>query len=272
VHVGKVGRGHPRVGDTSIAAVDAQRRRDIMRNHTAAHLLHEELRQVLGDHARQAGSLVAPDRLRFDFTHPQAVTPQELELIEAGVNRRIEAVTGRGAYELVQRRFRALKQAAGQLGATPEELPDRLEDLLAELDEARRQASKLGEQLALVEFDRKLESVQQVGNAALLTAIIPNVTADTLRALSDQFRQRYPSGVVVLASVSEDGHPIVIAAVTEALVKRGLRAGDLVQYVAGFLGGGGGGRPTLAQAGGKDASCLEEALASVPAWVGDRLG
>jgi alanyl-tRNA synthetase len=350
VHVGKVERGHPRVGDTSIAAVDAQRRRDIMRNHTATHLLHAELRQVLGDHARQAGSLVAPDRLRFDFTHPQAVTPQELELIEAGVNRhilgnyslhtqikplqkaieegatalfgekyadmvrnitigelevfsnelcggthvdetgdiglflitsegsaaagirRIEAVTGRGAYELVQRRFRALKQAAGQLGAIPEELPDRLEDFLAELDEARRQASKLGEQLALVEFDRKLESVQQVGNAALLTAIIPNVTADTLRALSDQFRQRYPNGAVVLASVSEDGHPIVIAAVTEALVKRGLRAGDLVQSVAGFLGGGGGGRPTLAQAGGKDASRLGEALENVTAWVGDRLG
>ena len=349
VHGGKVKRGRPRVGDTAIAAVDAQRRRDIMRNHTATHLLHAELRQVLGDHARQAGSLVAPDRLRFDFTHPQAVTPQELERIEAGVNRhilgnyslhtqvkplqkaieegatalfgekyaamvrnitigepelfsnelcggthvdetgdiglflitsegsaaagirRIEAVTGRVAYELVQRRFRALKQAAGRLGATPEELADRLEELLAELDESRRQARELGEQLASVEFDRKLESVQQVKDAALLTVIIPNVTAETLRSLSDQFRQHYPNGVAVLASVSEDGRPLVIAAVSEDLVKRGLRAGELVQYVAGFLGGGGGGRPTLAQAGGKDASRLEEALANVPAWIGDRL-
>jgi alanyl-tRNA synthetase len=143
--------------------------------------------------------------------------------------------------------------------------------LLAELDESRRQARELGEQLASVEFDRKLESVQQVKDAALLTVIIPNVTAETLRSLSDQFRQHYPNGVAVLASVSEDGRPLVIAAVSEDLVKRGLRAGELVQYVAGFLGGGGGGRPTLAQAGGKDASRLEEALASVPAWIGDRL-
>lgn len=349
VHVGKVVRGHPHVGDTAIAAVDAQRRRDIMRNHTATHLLHAELHKVLGDHARQAGSLVAPDRLRFDFTHPQAVTPQELELIEAGVNRqilgnyslhtqvkplqkaieegatalfgekyadmvrnitigepevfsnelcggthvdetgdiglflitsegsaaagirRIEAVTGRAAYELVQKRFRALKQAAGLLGVTPEELPARLDDLRVELDESRHQVSKLGEQLASVEFGRKLESVQQVKGAALLAASIPSVTADTLRTLSDQFRQRYPTGVAVLASVSEDGRPVVIVAVTEDLVKRGLRAGDLVQHVAGFLGGGGGGRPTLAQAGGKDASRLDEALASVPAWVAEKL-
>jgi alanyl-tRNA synthetase len=349
VHVGKVLRGRPRVGDTAIAAVDAQRRRDIMRNHTATHLLHAELRAVLGDHARQAGSLVAPDRLRFDFTHPQAVTQQELERIEAGVNRnilgnyslhiqikplqkaiaegatalfgekyadevrnitigeaevfsnelcggthvdetsdiglflitsegsaaagirRIEAVTGRGAYELVQRRFRALKQAAELLGAIPEETPAKLEVLLAELDESRRQANKLREQLALVEFNRMLGSVLEVKGAALLTTIIPNASADTLRTLSDQFRQRYPNGAAVLASVSEDGRPLVVAAVTEDLVKRGLRAGELVQHVAGFLGGGGGGRPTLAQAGGKDASRLEEALASVPAWVAEKL-
>jgi alanyl-tRNA synthetase len=349
VHVGKVLRGRPRVGDTAIAAVDAQRRRDIMRNHTATHLLHAELRAVLGDHARQAGSLVAPDRLRFDFTHPQAVTQQELERIEAGVNRhilgnyslhiqikplqkaiaegatalfgekyadevrnitigeaevfsnelcggthvdetsdiglflitsegsaaagirRIEAVTGRGAYELVQRRFRALKQAAELLGAIPEETPAKLGALLAELDESRRQANKLREQLAAVEFNRMLGSVLQVKGAALLTTIIPNASADTLRTLSDQFRQRYPNGAAVLASVSEDGRPLVVAAVAEDLVKRGLRAGELVQHVAGFLGGGGGGRPTLAQAGGKDASRLEEALASVPAWVAEKL-
>jgi alanyl-tRNA synthetase len=349
VHVGKVKRGRPRVGDTVIAAVDAQRRRDIMRNHTATHLLHAELRQVLGDHARQAGSLVAPDRLRFDFTHPQAVTPQELERIEAGVNRqilgnyslhiqvkplqkaieegatalfgekyadmvrnitigdpevfsnelcggthvdetgdiglllitsegsaaagirRIEAVTGRGAYELVQRRFKALKQAASKLGVTPEDLPTRLEDLLAELDESRHQASGLREQMALFEFNRRLESVPRVKGAALLTAIIPNASADTLRNLSDQFRQRYPNGAAVLASVSEEGRPVVIAAVADDLVKRGLRAGDLVQYVAGFLGGGGGGRPTLAQAGGKDASRLGEALEKVPAWIDEKL-
>jgi alanyl-tRNA synthetase len=350
VHVGEVQHGRPQVGDTVIAAVDAQRRRDIMRNHTATHLMHAELRAVLGEHARQAGSLVAPDRLRFDFTHSQSVTPEELERIEAGVNRRImenyrlniqfkplqqaieegatalfgekyaetvrnitigepetfsnelcggthvdetgdiglflitsegsaaagirriEAVTGRGAYDLVQRRFQALEQASSLLTTTPDELPAKVQDLLAELDGLRRRMGKLRDQLASAEFAQRLESVPSVKGVPVLTAIISGATPDTLRTLSDHFRQRYPSGVAVLASVGEAGRPVVIAAITQDLVERGLRAGDLVGYVAGFLGGGGGGRPTLAQAGGKDASRLDEALASVSGWVGEKLG
>ena len=349
VHVGEVTRGSPKTGDTAIARVDLQRRRDIMRNHTATHLLHAELRTVLGNHARQAGSLVAPDRLRFDFTHPEAVTPEQLESIEAGVNRailgnyrlniaykplqeaisqgavalfgekytetvrnitigepevlsnelcggthveetgdiglfliisegsaaagirRIEAVTGRGAYELVQRRFRALKQAAARLATTPDEVPARTQELLDNLNEAQKQMAALRRELAATEFAHYLDAPPVVKNVAVLTATLPDASADTLRLMADRFRQRHPSGVAVLASVSEDGRPILIAAVSEDLVKRGLHAGELVKFVAQPLGGGGGGRSTLAQAGGKDASRLDEALARVPGWIEQKL-
>jgi alanyl-tRNA synthetase len=359
VHAGKVLRGQPKVGDEAVARVDYQRRRDIMRNHTATHLLHAELHAVLGEHARQAGSLVAPDRLRFDFTHPEAVTPDQLARIEAGVNRRIlgdyllkikhkplqeaigegamalfgekygavvrtititaddpdiplearqqpfsyelcggthvdstgdiglfliisegsaaagirriEAVTGRGAYELVQRRFAALKQSAARLAVAPEETPAKIGSLLDELSEAHKQIAQLRRELVAHEFTRILEAVPNVAGIPVLAARLPNADADTLREMSDRFRQRYPSGVAVLASVSSDGRPQLVAAVTEDLVSRGLRAGDLVKHVAQPLGGGGGGRPTLAQAGGKDATHLDEALASVPAWVEENL-
>ena len=349
VHVGEVVKGQPQVGDMAIASVDAQRRRDIMRNHTATHLLHTELHAILGDHARQAGSLVAPDRLRFDFNHPQAVTAQELETIEANVNRhilgnfrlhiaikplqqaisegamalfgekygetvrnitigqpeifsnelcggthveetgdiglflitsegsaaagirRIEAVTGRAAYELVQRRFQALKEAAALLQTTPEDVPHKASELSDALDEARKQIAALRRELAAVEFVERLESVPTVKGIPVLTATLSDADADTLRLMTDQFRQRYPSGVAVLASVSKEGRPTLIAAVTEDLVKRGLNAGDLVKHVAAPLGGGGGGRPTLAQAGGKDASRLPEALASAADWVANKI-
>jgi alanyl-tRNA synthetase len=115
-----------------------------------------------------------------------------------------------------------------------------------------------------------LDQVPYVSGVPLLTAVLSDADADTLRQMSDRFRQRYPSGIAVLASV-EDGHPTLVAAVTEDLVERGVRAGDLVKYVAQPLGGGGGGRPTLAQAGGKDASKLDEALASVKKWVENKL-
>ncbi len=353
VHAGKVLRGAPKVGDTAIARVDLQRRRDIMRNHTATHLLHAELHAVLGAHARQAGSLVAPDRLRFDFTHPEALTPEQLEQIEAGVNRnilenyrlnivqkplqqaisegamalfgekygatvrtisigqdpdpadafsyelcggthvdetgdiglflitsegsaaagirRIEAVTGRGAYELVQRRFQALKQAAAALATTPEAVPTKVLDLLEDVSESHKQIAHLRREIAVAEFASRLENVPQVAGIPVLTATITDADAETLRSMTDRFRQQHPSGVAVFASVS-DNKPILVASVSEDLVKRGLSAGELVKHVASPLGGGGGGRPTLAQAGGKDATHLSEALQSVEKWVADKLG
>jgi len=351
-HVGEVLSGNPKVGDAVITRIDAQRRKDIMRNHTATHLLHYALDKVLGSHARQAGSLVAPDRLRFDFTHPEAVTPEQLEQIETLVNikiledyvlrisykplqqaieegaralfgekyeetvrnititdehedtpfsnelcggthcentgeigtfvitsegsaaagiRRIEALTGREAYKLIQRRFRVLNHAAATLSTTPEQLLERAEATLADLSEARKKIRELRQRLASVDFTRVLDETAAVSGVDVLTANFKEADADTLRQLADHFRQRYPeNGVAVLASVVDE-RPIVIAAVTEDLIKRGIKAGDLVKFVAKPLGGGGGGRPTLAQAGGKDPSKIGEALASVAGWVEENL-
>jgi alanyl-tRNA synthetase len=359
VHAGRVSAGQPRLGDQAIARVHVQRRRDIMRNHTATHLLHAELHAVLGPHARQAGSLVAPDRLRFDFTHPEPLTEEQLARIEAGVNRdilenyrleivfkpleqaisegamalfgekyaetvrtikigdrtspelseeseallysyelcggthvnetgdigiflitaessvgaglrRIEAVTGRGAYQLIQSRFRDLEEVAFILDTTPDQVSEKTRSLIEELSETRRQLSSLQREQVTGEFLRSLDDVPEVAGVPVLAATLPGADADTLRLMADRFRQRYPSGVAVLASLA-DGRPTLIAAVTEDLVRRGLHAGELVKHVAGPLGGGGGGRSTLAQAGGRDSSRLAEALASIPAWIEERL-
>ncbi|HZW03180.1 MAG TPA: alanine--tRNA ligase, partial [Anaerolineaceae bacterium] len=351
VHLGQVTCGAPRVGDEAIAAVNAERRHDIMRNHTATHLLHKELQRVLGDHARQAGSLVAPDRLRFDFNHPVAMTPEQIEDVEAGVNRRIldsypltitykplqkaiaegamalfgekygetvrtvtigddvegvysyelcggthvsetgdiglflitsegsaaagirriEAVTGRKAYELVQRRFRTLKQAAAILELPMDQVPDRIEALQEELSRKSHQIERMRLEQAAVELEQRMNSPVMVGDVPVVTAVIPNADSDTLRQMTDRFRNKYSSGVVVVGSVWND-RPMMIAAVTDDLIKRGLSAGDLVKRAAQVVGGSGGGRPNLAQAGGKDAEKLPEALATVEGWVREKLG
>jgi alanyl-tRNA synthetase len=349
IHLGKVLQGSVHVGDQAVARVDVQRRRDIMCNHTATHLLHAELRATLGEHVRQAGSLVAPDRLRFDFTHPEALTPDQLAHIEAGVNRaiqedspvysaftsqkeaiaagaialfgekygetvrtisigdpqafsyelcggthldrtgeigiflilnessvgsglrRIEAVTGRKAYELIRMRFRALEKAAALLNTTPEELPQQIRALQQELNQARKHLHSLQMALVAKAFEHHLEHpTAMIAGIPIITAQIPDADADTLRQMTDRFRQRYSTGVAVLASVQNE-KPLLIAAVTKDLTERGLHAGELVKFVAKPLGGGGGGKPTLAQAGGKDASKLEQALASVPEWVQQKL-
>jgi alanyl-tRNA synthetase len=349
IHRGEVLKGGPTVGDTAIASVDTARRRDIMRNHTATHLLHHELRAVLGEHARQAGSLVAADRLRFDFTHPEALTAEELEQIEAGVNRdilnnydldiafkplaeaieggaialfgekygetvrnitiggsepfsnelcggthveetgdigvflitsegsaaagirRIEAVTGRRAYELIQHRFTALKESASLLGTAPDGVPAAIKTLQSDLAAARKQVNLQREKLVSAEFTRLLDETTSTAGVVILTATLSDATADTLRRMIDLYRHNRPqNGVAVLASVVND-RPVVVAGITEDLVQRGLHAGELVKFVAKPLGGGGGGKPTLAQAGGKDATKLEEALAMVNSWVEQHL-
>ena len=348
VHIGKVTRGQPQVDDPSFAVVDGQRRRDIIRNHTATHLLHAELHAILGDHARQAGSLVAPDRLRFDFTHPDAVSPDQLEQIEAGVNRailenypltivakplqqaisegamalfgekygeivrtisigepepfsyelcggthvaetgdiglflitsegsaaagvrRIEAVTGRGAYELVQKRIRALKQTASLLSSPLEEVPARTQALLDELDNEHKHSLHLRQELVAAEFAIRLDSTQEVKGVRVLASVLKDADAESLRQMCDRFRQKYASGVIVLGSAPE-GKPVLIAAVTDDLVKRGVLAGEIVKSIAQVIGGSGGGRPNLAQAGGKDASRLQEAIDQVVPFIQKKL-
>ena len=350
VHVGEVVHGQPKVGDRAIARVDANRRHDIMRNHTATHLLHYALRKVLGDHARQAGSLVAPDRLRFDFTHPEAMTREQLERVESMVNhailqnydlhivvkplqqaiqegatalfgekyedsvrnitigepqvfsnelcggthveetgdiclflitsegsvaagvRRIEAVTGGAAYNLVQSRFKTLHQLSHLLATTPDNIEEKTDNLLTELGQSRKQIAALRQSQADSEFKNLLDRTQQVAGVTLLTAKLDDIDPETMRGLVDQFRQDNPqNGVIVLASGTYT-NPVLVAAITDDLVSRGLHAGDLVKFVAKPLGGSGGGKPTLAQAGGKDASKLQEALNSVEGWLKEKLG
>jgi alanyl-tRNA synthetase len=348
VHIGTVTHGQPKVGDKFTAKVDYTRRKDIMRNHTATHLLHAQLHAILGEHARQAGSLVAPDRLRFDFTHPEAVTPKQLERIEEGVNRaildnfkltltikslneaisegamalfgekygetvrtitigekdrisyelcggthvdetgdiglflitsessaaagirRIEAVTGLGAYELVQKRTLILRETAFRLSSSIDSLPEKAITVLDEAEQLRKQMAKLRQGLVAVEFQQYLDNVPLVSGTPVLSVVLANADADTLRQMTDKFRERYPSGVVVLGSVT-DSKPMLISGVTDDLIKRGLSAGDLVKSIAPLIGGSGGGRPNLAQAGGKDPAQLPNAIAAVPKYVKDHL-
>ena len=348
-HVGNVVHGTPSVGDDVIARVDRQRRLDIMRNHTATHLLHAALREILGGHARQAGSLVAPDRLRFDFTHPDTLSSKEIGEIESYVNekilsnlplqiahkslekaledgavalfgekyanevrnitigeavpfsnelcggthvestadigtflitsessvaagiRRIEAITGREAYKFIKQRLQILDKASSLLGAKPNEIVEIVENLSNELKSKNKELSDLQIKLAIQEFTQYVSKTEKVAGINLLTAKFQDLNVESLRILSDRFRQYYPqNGIAVLASIFQD-RPIIIATVTEDLVKRGIKAGDLAGFVAKQLGGGGGGKATMAQAGGKDVSKIDQALESVAEWIREKL-
>ncbi len=344
VHEGAVSCGRPKLGDPAVAKVNVQRRLDIMRNHTATHLLHAVLHQVLGEHARQAGSLVAPEKLRFDFTHPDAISAEQLEEVEARVNeailndlplqkveksleqakaegatalfgekygemvrtisigegrpfsyelcggthvdetgdigvflitsegsqaagiRRIEAVTGREAYKVIQSHSKALKQISKITGSTPDAIVERVTAMADEVDSLEKTNTAIRQQLAVTEFLVKLDDTPSVSGIPVLTAVIDQADPDTLRLLTDRFRDRFPSGLVVLGSVIDD-RPLIVAACTEDLIKRGLHAGNLVKDISKLIGGSGGGRPNLAQAGGKDPSGLDSALKSVADYV-----
>ncbi len=341
VHQGKVLQGKPTVGDPAVAKVDPVRRKDIMRNHTGTHLLHAALDHVIGEHARQAGSMVAPDHLRFDFTHNKALTEAELYAVEEEVNRRIledhplnikhkplqeaidegaralfgekygdtvrtirmgdfsyelcggthcdrssevglfliisegstaagirriEAVTGRGAYQLVQSRFQELNTTAQHLSTGPDQVATSTETFLENLKYIEKSREKLLGKLAVIELNQALENIKQVNGINLLISLVEDADLDTLRQMADRFRQRISeNGVIVLAAII-DGSPRMIAAVTEDLIQKGIKAGDLIQYVAKQVGGGGGGRSGLAEAGGKDPEKLQPALDSVPDW------
>jgi alanyl-tRNA synthetase len=345
VHMGQMTAGTASQGDSIWTAVDEDRRWDIMRNHTATHLLHRELRHILGEHVQQAGSLVAPDRLRFDFTHPAMATQEELGAIESLVNdailanypvqpefhtykeavaagamalfgekygdqvrvvkigdaeapfsqelcggthvnytgdigffhivsegsvaagvRRIEAVTGRGAYRLAQERMAVLDETATFLGCAPAEVDQKVLNLVEELQGLEKKVEKLQRELARQDFEGLLGQVQDVNGVSVLSAQVQASDVATLREMSDWFRDRLGSGVIVLGAVLSD-KPNFIAAVTPDLVEQGLHAGNLVKAVAKEVGGGGGGRPTMAQAGGRDPSRMTEALSQVPGLV-----
>lgn len=346
-HSGMVVKGTPKVGDLALAAVDRQRRQDIMRNHTATHLLHAELHAVLGEHARQAGSLVAPERLRFDFTHNDPVTSEQISQIEAGVNRnilenyelamatksldeakaegamalfgekygetvrtisigkgeepfsyelcggthvrqtsdigtfliisegsaaagirRIEAVTGREAYKLIRQRKEESQKIAVLLNTNINESFSRINSLMKESAEAQSQLMQIVMQNARNQIAHPtITELPQ--NINLITEIIANANNDVLRLLADEIREKFDDVVAVFASTSPQ--PTLITYIADSLVKQGLHAGQLANYLAKQLGGGGGGKPSLGQAGGKDVTKLDEVLKSVPGWVKENL-
>ncbi len=340
IHSGKVTRGTPRVNDEVILKVDHERRLNIMRNHTATHLLHAVLQKHLGPHARQAGSLVAPDRLRFDFTHPEAIPANVLDEIEADVNyavladypvvtkikpreqamaegamalfgekygaevrtitidpdepfsyelcggthldrtgdigtflilsegsaaagvRRIEAVTGLGAYEVIRKRSAELRKTAQLLNAPMDDVYPVALALADMADDLRKELAASRQDSALSEFRQKLDQTRLVNSVPVLSVVVKNADADTLRQMTDIFKQKYPSGIIAVGSVTSD-RPMIICAVTDDLVKKGILAGNIVKEAAVVISGSGGGRPNLAQAGGKDATRLSEAMDQV---------
>ncbi len=344
-HIGKVISGTPKVNQKVISMVDEKRRRNIMRNHTATHLLHTALRAVLGEKVHQAGSSVDPDRLRFDFNYPQAVSKADLLKIEAMVNdliadeypvvkqtktleqarqdgamalfgekygnevrtieikdergrvsyelcggthvdntaeigslyitsessiaagmRRIEAVTGSGAYQYARQRLNLQNELSAHLEAGPAEALAKVKSLEENQKATQTELEQLRIRVAKAAFVKMLERLEHILGVPVLAANIPNVSTDALRELADEFRQKHESGVVVLGTVVNE-KPSFIAALTPDLIKRGLKAGDLIKQVAAVVGGGGGGRPDMAQAGGKDPAKIAEALDQVSAYI-----
>jgi alanyl-tRNA synthetase len=185
--------------------------------------------------------------------------------IASGV-RRIEAVTGRRAYQLAQERMALLDSTAAFLGCAPDEVDRKVLNLMGQLQGLEKKVEKLQRELARQDFEQLLDRVQDVGGVNVLSAQVEATNAAMLREMSDWFRDRMGSGVIVLGAVLS-GKPSLVAAVTPDLVEQGLHAGNLVKAVAQEVGGGGGGKPTMAQAGGRDVSRLPEALSHVPGLV-----
>ncbi len=341
LHRVKVESGVLEEGSIVNATVDVQNRSAITKNHTATHLLHQALKDVLGEHVNQAGSLVQSDRLRFDFSHFGQIKPEELEQIEKIVNekiwegipvvieskniadakamgamalfgekygdivrvvqvsnysielcggchvdntatiglfkivsesgigagtRRIEAVTGAAAYNQLNDQIAILKEAAAQLKTNSKDVPARIETLMVEMKELNRENESLKAKLGNIEAGNLLSSVQEVNGVKVLAAKVQATDMNNLRTMADELKQKLESGVIVLAAV-QDEKVNIIAAVTNDLIPQGYHAGKLIKEVATRCGGGGGGRPDMAQAGGKNPAEVDSALKVVEEWV-----
>ncbi|MDM5313241.1 alanine--tRNA ligase [Peribacillus frigoritolerans] len=324
-----------------VAAVNQENRIHITKNHTATHLLHQALKDVLGTHVNQAGSLVQAERLRFDFSHFGQITADEIEQIETIVNekiwqslqvntdyknieeakamgamalfgekygkivrvvqigdyslelcggvhvpntaviglfkivsesgigagtRRIEAVTGAGAYKLMTDQIGVLKDAAAKLKTNLKDVPSRIETVLAEVKDLHRENESLTAKLSNIEASSLVSNVKDVNGVQVLVAKVQATDMNNLRAMADDLKQKLDSVIIVLGSAQGDKVNL-IAGVTKDYIDRGFHAGKLVKEVASRCGGGGGGRPDMAQAGGKDPEKLDAALNFVEEWV-----
>ncbi len=341
VHRGIVAEGFVRTGEPAHAAIDASRRRATQRNHTATHLLHKALRTVLGEETHQAGSLVAPDRLRFDFTSLTAMAPEQVGRVGAIVNaevladrtvvthsrsyaeavaagamalfgekygdvvrvvdvegfsqelcggthvgstaeigpflvvsegsvasgvRRIEALTGDAAIERMLAQQRLLDGLSRDLKTPWHEIPAAIGAIQDRARTADRESAQLRGQLAGARAGDLLASGLDIDGVKLLATRVDVTTKDELRQLGDRMRDKLGSGVVALGAVV-DGKPSLLVMATKDVVGRGVKAGDIVREIAPIVDGRGGGRPDLAEAGGRDASRLDEAMAAVEPLV-----
>jgi alanyl-tRNA synthetase len=344
-HIGKMAIGAVKIGDVLEARVDGARRRAVMANHSATHLLHAALRKVLGTHVQQKGSLVAPDRLRFDFSHFQAITPAELSRIERLVNeeirrntaaetaemaydaavaagaialfgekyekdvrvlrmgefsmelcggthvartgdiglfkivsesgvaagvRRIEAITAEGAFDYVENTDQLVKEVAGLVRGTREDLKSKVSDALERIRQLEKENRQLKDRLASGQGTDLSASARDIGGVKLVAAQVEGADAGALRNAVDQLKDKLKSAVIVLASVDASNKITLVAGVTADQTAK-VKAGELVGTVAAQVGGKGGGRPDFAQAGGNNPAALGAALASVEPFVRSKL-
>jgi alanyl-tRNA synthetase len=336
VHRGRVQRGAIQVGDRVRLVIDTERREAIRLNHSATHVLHSALRELLGAHVRQAGSLVTPDRLRFDFTHTSPVKDDVLEHIEDLVNahirenaevtiqemsltdalksgalaffgekygervrvlkmgnfstelcggthvartgdiglfklkaeagvasgvRRVEATTGDGALEWVRQREKVLKEMGTILKGTEEDAVEKLEKLLAERRDLEKQFAQLQNKLAGSQSDEITTRVRKVNGVNVIASRVEGVEDKALREMADKLRDKLQPAVIALGAIT--GDRALLLAVVSKEVSKTYHAGNIIKQIAPIVGGGGGGRPDFAQAGGKDVSRLDEALQKV---------
>ena len=333
-HVGHMESGMLSTGETVTLKVNEQARRDTEKNHSATHLLQKALKTVLGSHVEQKGSLVTPDRLRFDFAHFQAMTPEEIAETEALVNkeiqaalpvetnvmdieeakksgamalfgekydqkvrvvsmgdfskelcggthvkntssimlfkivseagiaagvRRIEALTGNGVIEYYKKQEAMLNEVAKALKAQPAEVAEKITHLQAEVKSLQSENESLKSKLAQGSLGDVMNQIVDVKGVKLLAAKVEGVDMNGLRDLGDQLKEKIGEGVVVLAAVNS-GKVNLLAMATDAAQKAGAHAGNLIKGVAAIVGGGGGGRPNMAQAGGKNPEKADEAV------------
>ena len=346
MHYGHVAEGVVKVGDTVQPAIDVQRRKAICRAHSTTHLLDAALKKVLGDHVHQAGSLVEPDRLRFDFTHFEAITPEQVHQIEWLVNdailegypvvtevlpieeakkkgavamfgekygetvrvvemgefsmelcggthldntakagpfriksessvasgvRRMEATTGRLSLEGMEKSRGVLSKAAQFFKAAPSELLERLEQQAGEMKQLRQALDKFKSEASLGEAKQFLAAAKTVKGLHVLTGTRHGLDANAMRKMGDFLRDKDPSVVGVLASITEDKITF-LAVCGKTAVEKGVKAGDLVKLVSGICGGKGGGKPDSAMGGGSDLLKVDDALAAVDDFVSEKLG
>jgi len=344
-HLGRLIEGRIRIGEPLAAQVDTARRAATVLNHSATHLLHAALRQVLGTHVQQKGSLVAPDRLRFDFAHFQPVTPQELTTIEKLVNaqirrnepaqtdlmeydqavasgamalfgekydkdvrvlrfgdfsvelcggthvgrsgdiglfkitaesgvasgvRRIEAITGEKAIDFMEQHEALIREVAGQLRGSPEEVSTKVREVLERVRLMEREIRALKDKLTSGSGVDLAANAIDVGAVKVVAAQVDGADSGALRNAVDQLKSKLGSAVIVLASVDAQGKVLLVAGVTADQTSR-VKAGELLGLIAAKVGGKGGGRADFAQAGGSDATALPQALDCVAALVRQRL-